>query len=150
MVFNIVHRQWWANPNLIVYDTDAVSDIVDVVFRIFVGLEYECPRGHRFFLCAPDRLFKVPPTGIYKVCHHTGVFCIMLDVSWFWHIIYDWHVYTEVACAGLCSFKNGPTLFPYGDVGSLTVVACSNFSRKKWHKNCKNWLRSATRVTVKL
>ena len=40
---------------------------VDVVFRLFVGLEYECPRGHRFFLCAPDRLFKVPPSGLYKV-----------------------------------------------------------------------------------
>jgi len=44
-----------------------VADIIDVVFRLFVGLEYECPRGHRFFLCAPDRLFKVPPSGIYKV-----------------------------------------------------------------------------------
>jgi len=45
----------------------SVLDVVDIVFRLFVGLEYECPRGHRFFLCAPDRLFKVPPSGIYKV-----------------------------------------------------------------------------------
>ena len=45
----------------------SVTDVVDFVFRIFVGLEYECPRAHRFFLCAPDRLFKVPPTGIFKV-----------------------------------------------------------------------------------
>lgn len=31
--------------------------------RLFVGLEFECPRGHRFILAAPDRILKQPKEG---------------------------------------------------------------------------------------
>ncbi|KAK7094164.1 nonsense-mediated mRNA decay factor SMG8-like [Littorina saxatilis] len=27
--------------------------------RVFIGMEYECPRGHRFFCSAPDKIIKV-------------------------------------------------------------------------------------------
>ena len=27
--------------------------------RVFIGMEYECPRGHRFFCSAPDKVIKV-------------------------------------------------------------------------------------------
>jgi protein SMG8 len=46
------------------------KDLVDVSLRLYIGLEYECPRGHRFFLCAPDRIFRVPPSGLYKETGH--------------------------------------------------------------------------------
>ena len=45
---------------------------VDYTVRIYVGFEYECPRGHRFLLSGPDKIFKAPPTGIFKV-----------NISWF-------------------------------------------------------------------
>ena len=41
---------------------------MDYTVRLYVGFEYECPRGHRFFLSAPDKIFKAPSTGIFKVC----------------------------------------------------------------------------------
>ena len=40
---------------------------MDYTLRIYVGFEYECPRGHRFFLSASDKIFKAPPNGIFKV-----------------------------------------------------------------------------------
>ena len=41
-----------------------------VALRLYLGMEYECPRGHRFFCSSPDKMFKVPSSGIFKV-----VFC---------------------------------------------------------------------------
>ena len=41
--------------------------VVDYTVRIYIGFEYECPRGHRFFLSAQDKIFKAPPTGVFKV-----------------------------------------------------------------------------------
>ena len=40
---------------------------IDYTLRLYVGFEYECPRGHRFFLSACDKIFKAPPNGIFKV-----------------------------------------------------------------------------------
>lgn len=28
------------------------------VVKIFVGVEYECPRGHRFMLASPDKVLR--------------------------------------------------------------------------------------------
>ncbi|XP_064642230.1 nonsense-mediated mRNA decay factor SMG8-like isoform X2 [Lineus longissimus] len=30
----------------------------EVSLKVFVGLEYECPRGHRFFMSTPDKVIK--------------------------------------------------------------------------------------------
>ncbi|CAL1543691.1 unnamed protein product [Lymnaea stagnalis] len=34
--------------------------------RIFLGMEYECPRGHRFFCSGPDKVIKVSSNSIVK------------------------------------------------------------------------------------
>lgn len=34
--------------------------------KIFVGNEYECPRGHRFTCCSPDKILKATGTGIVR------------------------------------------------------------------------------------
>lgn len=34
--------------------------------KVFIGVEYECPRGHRFMLAAPDRVLKAAPGSIVK------------------------------------------------------------------------------------
>lgn len=37
------------------------------VIRAFIGVEYECPCGHRFICSGPDRLVKLTNNGIVKV-----------------------------------------------------------------------------------
>lgn len=37
----------------------------EFVVKIFVGVEYECPRGHRFMASAPDKVLKAG-SGIVK------------------------------------------------------------------------------------
>ncbi|KAK2726698.1 hypothetical protein QYM36_007512 [Artemia franciscana] len=32
--------------------------------KIFIGEEYECPRGHRFICCAPEKALRAPTTGV--------------------------------------------------------------------------------------
>lgn len=34
--------------------------------KVFIGFEYECPRGHRFMLAAPDKILKAAPGCIVK------------------------------------------------------------------------------------
>ncbi|KAH9504385.1 Protein smg8 [Bulinus truncatus] len=34
--------------------------------RIYLGMEYECPRGHRFFCSGPDKVIKVSSNSIVK------------------------------------------------------------------------------------
>ena len=36
-----------------------VSEPAENTVRVFIGMEYECPRGHRFFCSAPDKIIKV-------------------------------------------------------------------------------------------
>ena len=48
----------------------AVSECGESSVRLFVGVEYECPRGHRFFLSGPEKIFKAPASGIFKVRLH--------------------------------------------------------------------------------
>ena len=36
-----------------------VSEHAENTVRVFIGMEYECPRGHRFFCSAPDKIIKV-------------------------------------------------------------------------------------------
>ncbi|XP_034946459.1 protein SMG8 [Chelonus insularis] len=38
----------------------------EFVVKIFVGVEYECPRGHRFMASAPDKVLKAAGNGIVK------------------------------------------------------------------------------------
>ncbi|XP_011865598.1 PREDICTED: protein SMG8 isoform X1 [Vollenhovia emeryi] len=38
----------------------------EFVVKIFVGVEYECPRGHRFMMSAPDKVLKATGSGIVK------------------------------------------------------------------------------------
>jgi len=38
----------------------------EFVVKIFVGVEYECPRGHRFMASAPDKVLKTTGNGIVK------------------------------------------------------------------------------------
>ncbi|CAH1774996.1 unnamed protein product [Owenia fusiformis] len=32
----------------------------EVNAKIYLGIEYECPRGHRFFITSPDKILKLP------------------------------------------------------------------------------------------
>ncbi|GFO14056.1 protein smg8 [Plakobranchus ocellatus] len=34
--------------------------------RVYLGMEYECPRGHRFFCSGPDKIIKVSSNSIVK------------------------------------------------------------------------------------
>ncbi|KAK9882480.1 hypothetical protein WA026_021821 [Henosepilachna vigintioctopunctata] len=38
--------------------------------KVFIGLEYECPAGHRFMLAAPDKVLKASPGSIVKDTGH--------------------------------------------------------------------------------
>ena len=42
-------------------------DSSELNIRLYIGYEYECPRGHRFFLSGPDKIFKAPGNGSFKV-----------------------------------------------------------------------------------
>ncbi|XP_076452120.1 LOW QUALITY PROTEIN: nonsense-mediated mRNA decay factor SMG8-like [Babylonia areolata] len=37
----------------------SVSDPAENTVRVYIGMEYECPRGHRFFCSSPDKVIKV-------------------------------------------------------------------------------------------
>ncbi|XP_026284537.1 nonsense-mediated mRNA decay factor SMG8 isoform X3 [Frankliniella occidentalis] len=41
-------------------------DTSEFVVKIFVGVEYECPRGHRFMCSAPDKVLKTSGSGLVK------------------------------------------------------------------------------------
>lgn len=41
-------------------------DTPEFVVKIFVGVEYECPRGHRFMCSAPDKVLKTSGSGLVK------------------------------------------------------------------------------------
>jgi protein SMG8 len=38
-----------------------------VTMRVFIGMEYECPLGHRFICSGPDRIVRVSSNGTVKV-----------------------------------------------------------------------------------
>ncbi|KAF2880700.1 hypothetical protein ILUMI_25471 [Ignelater luminosus] len=38
--------------------------------KVFIGVEYECSRGHRFMLAAPDRVLRAAPGSIVKDTGH--------------------------------------------------------------------------------
>ncbi|GJQ87999.1 hypothetical protein Trydic_g12925 [Trypoxylus dichotomus] len=38
--------------------------------KVFIGIEYECPRGNRFMLAAPDRVLRATPGSIVKDTGH--------------------------------------------------------------------------------
>ncbi|XP_043230940.1 protein SMG8-like isoform X2 [Amphibalanus amphitrite] len=42
------------------------KETYDIYAKIFIGFEYECPRGHRFMLSAPDRVMKVAAAAQVK------------------------------------------------------------------------------------
>ncbi|XP_071455115.1 nonsense-mediated mRNA decay factor SMG8 [Hetaerina americana] len=42
------------------------KDLSEFVVKIFVGVEYECPRGHRFMCSGPDRVLKTTNLGLVK------------------------------------------------------------------------------------
>uniref|UniRef100_T1JDF4 Nonsense-mediated mRNA decay factor SMG8 n=1 Tax=Strigamia maritima TaxID=126957 RepID=T1JDF4_STRMM len=41
-------------------------DFSELTVKIFLGVEYECPRGHRFICSAPDKVLKATGTGLVK------------------------------------------------------------------------------------
>ena len=49
-------------------DSSSSSGTGEKTLRVHLGFEYECPRGHRFFSSAPDKVFKAPASGVFKVC----------------------------------------------------------------------------------
>lgn len=42
------------------------SDLSEFNVKIFVGVEYECPRGHRYMAAGPDKILKASGTGLVK------------------------------------------------------------------------------------
>jgi protein SMG8 len=41
-----------------------------ISLKAYIGMEYECPMGHRFICSGPDRLVKVASNGVIKVILH--------------------------------------------------------------------------------
>ena len=50
------------------------KDIGDLSVTVYLGHEYECPRGHRFFISSPEKIFKAPASGQFKVTNQLGQF----------------------------------------------------------------------------
>nr|CAG4635337.1 EOG090X02WG [Artemia franciscana] len=48
--------------------------------KIFIGEEYECPRGHRFICCAPEKALRAPTTGVKE----TAVKIIAWAIAYLW------------------------------------------------------------------
>lgn len=46
----------------------ARSSMWDSTIRVYIGCEYECPRGHRFLCASPNHVIRVGPNGSVKVC----------------------------------------------------------------------------------
>ena len=46
----------------------SLSSQQTVTVRAYIGMEYECPCGHRFFCSGPDKISKVSSNGNVKVC----------------------------------------------------------------------------------
>ncbi|XP_059470994.1 nonsense-mediated mRNA decay factor SMG8 isoform X2 [Neocloeon triangulifer] len=46
--------------------TKVGKDHIEFSVKIFLGIEYECPRGHRFMLSSPDKMLKASGSGIVK------------------------------------------------------------------------------------
>lgn len=42
-------------------------EVGEVNLRIYLGDEYECPRGHRFFCSGPEKVIKVSSSSTVKV-----------------------------------------------------------------------------------
>ncbi|XP_060084858.1 nonsense-mediated mRNA decay factor SMG8-like [Ylistrum balloti] len=42
------------------------KDVGELSVRVFLGDEYECPRGHRFFCSGPEKIIKVSNTSTVK------------------------------------------------------------------------------------
>lgn len=42
------------------------KDLSEFNVKIFVGVEYECPRGHRYMAAGPDKILKASGTGLVK------------------------------------------------------------------------------------
>ncbi|XP_041359908.1 protein smg8-like isoform X2 [Gigantopelta aegis] len=42
------------------------KEIGEVTVRAFLGMEYECPRGHRFFCSGPEKIIKVSSASTVK------------------------------------------------------------------------------------
>ncbi|ROT82205.1 putative protein SMG8 isoform X2 [Penaeus vannamei] len=71
-----------------------VGDIHEFSVKIFLGVEYECVRGHRFMMATPDRHLKASPSGLVKampprlqmlICHSTShVPAVKLSASAYW------------------------------------------------------------------
>lgn len=40
--------------------------VLEFSVKIFIGVEYECPRGHRFMCSAPDKILTTSSNGIVK------------------------------------------------------------------------------------
>ncbi|XP_017784295.1 PREDICTED: protein SMG8 isoform X2 [Nicrophorus vespilloides] len=53
----------WSNKRREVKPTKWVPQFA---VKLFIGFEYECPRGHRFMLAAPDKILKAAPGSIVK------------------------------------------------------------------------------------
>ncbi|XP_046362085.2 nonsense-mediated mRNA decay factor SMG8-like isoform X1 [Haliotis rufescens] len=43
-----------------------IKEVGEVTLRVFLGNEYECPRGHRFFCSGPEKIIKVSSTSTVK------------------------------------------------------------------------------------
>ena len=58
-----------------------LSEISELNLRVFLGEEYECPRGHRFFCSGPEKIIKVSSTSTVKVNNS----CKTIQCSYYWY-----------------------------------------------------------------
>lgn len=49
----------------------------EVLVRVYIGIEYECPRAHRFFCSGPDKIIKVSSSSSVKDTAHKLLTCDM-------------------------------------------------------------------------
>lgn len=49
------------------YQIFSLPDFTEINVKVFIGIEYECPRGHRFICSAPEKVLKASGSGLIKV-----------------------------------------------------------------------------------
>ena len=105
--------------------TIKISEISEMNLRVFLGEEYECPRGHRFFCSGPEKIIKVSSSSTVKV----GEFLVCLGI---YAESSDW----VLVSLNILSLRF--SLVPYSLYGTYKNIRLKMFSETgTWFRHCR-------------
>ena len=99
--FSFYRHCWnyWIFVNMYTFSVISADD--SVALRLYLGMEYECPRGHRFFCSSPDKIFKAPSSGIFKVVLYFNFYVLYSINQWAYSFYFEriqMHVKEKCSC----------------------------------------------------